>query len=112
MIPTQPPTRFIWRTPTEQISPTDRVSEQIPSNAAIGVDCAEIVNLLERSEKLPPNATYLAGFVLIESYIGINPAPLDVVATYTTATGAAAPVNFIEVVPITGTKLAAGTWPF
>ncbi len=95
------------------IPPTKRFKEGIPSNNAIGVDCTEIVNLLILNNPAYKPPLFIAGFVTIESSASAQgPAEaLDVVATYTTAVDPKAPVNSLEVVPITGRRLAAGTWP-
>ncbi len=98
---------------TATTPPTKRFAEKLMSNGALGVDCKEIVNLLTQNGTPPgPAVTYITGFLIIESSLGTVAAPLDVVATYTTAADPASRVNSIEVVPITGRALAAGTWPF
>ncbi len=94
--------------------PTKRFNEKLPSNRALGVDCKEVVNLLTQNGT-PPAAgvTMIAGYLIVESSIGGKvAAQLDVVATYTTATAPDTPVNSLEVVPINGRLLPAGTWPF
>lgn len=102
---------------TPLIPPTKRFSDKLPSDHAMSVDCSEIVNLLVINGT-PPVGPFIEGFLVIDA-LGLastgNVLPeLDVVAVTTTAvdTTATAAVNAIQITPVEGKKLAAGTWAF
>ena len=100
---------------TQLIPPTKRFSDKLPSDHAMSVDCDEIVNLLVQNGT-PPAGTFIEGFLVIDA-IGLastaNVLPeLDVVAVTTTAADPAAAVNAIQITPVDGKKLPAGTWAF
>lgn len=117
------PERFQSTSGTVLIAPTKRVTDTLPSDYTMYVDCAEIMNLL-KINGTPVSGTFIEGYVLIESYYAASfgtatDAELDVVAVTTTAQLSAAStapggdngVNSHEVTPVAVRKLAAGTWP-
>jgi hypothetical protein len=92
------------------ITPTHRYTETVQSDWGTAIGCHEIGKILFTEGIFPPQ--FAEGFVVIDSAIGTAAAELDVVAVYTTASDKWGPVNSIDVVSITGRKLAAGTWPW
>ena len=100
---------------TRLIQPTKRFKDRLPSDHAMSVDCSEIVNLLVQNGT-PPAGPFIEGFLVVDA-IGLastaNVLPeLDVVAVTTTAADTAAAVNAIQITPVEGKKLPAGTWAF
>lgn len=100
---------------THLIPPTRRFKDRLPSDHAMSVDCSEIVNLLVQNGT-PPVGPFIEGFLVIDA-LGLastaNVLPeLDVVAVTTTAVDTAAAVNAIQITPVVGKQLAAGTWAF
>jgi hypothetical protein len=108
---------------TRQIPPTKRITDKLPAEQAMYVDCQEIVHLLVLSGAAVP-APFMEGFVIIDSYsssplTGDMPTELDVVTVTTTASATsaagAAPgsdVNSHEITAVQGRKLPKGSWPF
>lgn len=95
-----------------RITPTKRFTDTLYSDHAMYVDCTEIVNLLTLNGTTP-SSTFLEGFVVIDAAIGTAaPAELDVFGVYTTASSSGSTVNSIEIVPVIGRRLPAGTWPY
>jgi hypothetical protein len=106
---------------TTAIAPTKRFVDRLKPDHGMSIDCSEIVNLLlQNGTPVPPNQTFIQGFVVIDSAAGpataLTLAPLDVFATYTAApepvAGTVQAVNSVSIVPIPGRSLPAGTWPF
>jgi hypothetical protein len=100
---------------THLIPPTKRFKDRLPSDHTMSVDCSEIVNLLIQNGT-PPAGPFIEGFLVIDA-LGLastaNVLPeLDVVAVTTTAVDTTASVNAIQITPVEGKKLAAGTWAF
>jgi hypothetical protein len=100
---------------THLIPPTRRFKDRLPSDHAMSVDCSEIVNLLVQNGT-PPAGPFIEGFLVVDA-IGLastaNVLPeLDVVAVTTTAADTTTAVNAIQITPVEGKKLAAGTWAF
>jgi hypothetical protein len=117
------PERYQSTPPVALIAPTKRVTDTLPSDYTMYVDCAEIVNLL-KINGTGFSGTFIEGYVLIESFYASSignttDAELDVVAVTTTAQLSAAStagggdngVNSHEVTSVPVRKLAAGTWP-
>jgi hypothetical protein len=114
--------RYQSTPPTTLIPPTKRVTDVLPSDYTMYVDCAEIVNLLKLSGTAVAG-TFIEGYVLIDSFYvssfggATTDAEVDVVTVTTTAQLAATAsagdngVNSHEVTPVAMRKLAAGTWP-
>jgi len=102
---------------TQHIAPSKRFPDRLASDHTMSVDCTEIVNLLTLSGT-PPIATFIEGFLVIDSSFAASPVgtdtatDIDVVAVTTTAAGAGATVNSHEVTTVPGRKMPAGTWPF
>jgi hypothetical protein len=100
---------------THLIPPTKRFRDRLPSDHAMSVDCSEIVNLLVQNGT-PPVGPFIEGFLVIDA-LGLastaNVLPeLDVVAVTTTAADTTAAVNAIQITPVVGKQLPAGTWAF
>lgn len=100
---------------THLIPPTRRFKDRLPSDHAMSVDCSEIVNLLVQNGT-PPAGPFIEGFLVVDA-LGLastaNVMPeLDVVAVTTTAVDTTTAVNAIQITPVEGKKLAAGTWAF
>jgi len=105
---------------THYNTPTKRVTDVIPSESSIYVDCTEVVNLLKLSGEAIPGP-FIEGFVVIDAYFAATAAAptgadLDVITVTTTAplspAGApAANVNSHEITPVPGRHLPKGTWP-
>jgi len=100
---------------THLIPPTKRFKDRLPSDHAMSVDCTEIVNLLVQNGT-PPTGPFIEGFLVVDA-LGLastaNVLPeLDVVAVTTTAIDTTAPVNAIQITPVEGKKLPAGTWAY
>lgn len=116
--------RYQSTPPTTLIAPTKRVTDTLPSDYTLYVDCAEIVNLLKQNGSVIAG-TFIEGYVLIDSFYvasfggALTDAEVDVVAVTTTAQLTASSttgggdngVNSHEVTPVPVRKLAAGTWP-
>jgi hypothetical protein len=107
------PERFPQSVPT---NPTRRFPDQLASDHAMNVDCAEIVNLLTINGT-PPAAPFIEGYVVIDSWT-VNSAgtttavPVDVVEVTSASQNPQAPVFSHEVLTVAGRQLPAGTWPF
>jgi len=100
---------------THLVPPTRRFSDRLPSDHTMSVDCTEIVNLLSLNGT-PPAGPFIEGFLVIDA-LGLastaNVMPeLDVVAVTTTAADTTSSVNAIQITPVEGKKLPAGTWAF
>jgi len=117
------PERYQSTPPITLIPPTKRVSDTLPSDYTMYVDCAEIVNLLKHNGTVF-SGTFIEGYVLIESFYAASigtatDAEVDVVTVTTTAqlavsstgNGGDNGVNSHEVTPVAVRKLPAGTWP-
>ncbi len=102
--------------PSPPIAPTTRYTETIKVDHAISVDCAEIAQLLRIGGILPANATFIHGFVVIDSATAVTSVgtamPLDVFATYTheKLPGGPGVGGSMQVVPVPGRQLPAGRW--
>jgi hypothetical protein len=100
---------------TQLIPPTKRFPDKLPSDHAMSVDCDEIVDLLVQNGT-PPVGPFIEGFLVIDALGTASTAnvlpELDVVAVTTTAADPAAAVNAIQITPVVGKKLPAGTWAF
>ena len=100
---------------TNLIPPTRRFRDRLPTDHTMSVDCSEIVNLLVQNGT-PPAGPFIEGFLVIDA-LGLastgNALPeLDVVAVTTTAPDTTTPVNAIQITPVVGKQLAAGTWAY
>jgi hypothetical protein len=118
------PERFQSTPPTTLIAPTKRVTDTLPSDYTMYVDCTEIVHLLKLNGT-PISSTFIEGYVLIESYYVTSfggpttDAEVDVVTVTTTAqlavsaAGAAGDngVNSHQVTAVAARKLPLGVWP-
>ena len=100
---------------TVPTDPTRRFQDKLVSDHAMSVDCTEIVNLLTINGT-PPAATFIEGYVVIDSYFPAGAAntaaPVDVVEVTSAAPNEGAGVASHNVMTVVGRQLPAGTWPF